>query len=83
MATKGYFIITDISGYTEYLTKSELEHAHETLQSLSLIAQSALAALPGSIVDQNFTPNPVHWWDEFESRSNTLVRIVRASCSGP
>lgn len=34
MATKGYFIITDISGYTEYLTRSELEHAHETLQSL-------------------------------------------------
>jgi hypothetical protein len=34
MATKGYFIITDISGYTEYLTKSELEHAHATLQSL-------------------------------------------------
>ncbi|MBI3151875.1 MAG: DUF2652 domain-containing protein [Chloroflexi bacterium] len=34
MASKGYFIITDISGYTEYLTKSELEHAHETLQGL-------------------------------------------------
>ena len=34
MVTKGYFIITDISGYTEYLTKSELEHAHETLQGL-------------------------------------------------
>jgi hypothetical protein len=34
MATKGYFIITDISGYTEYLTKSELEHAHDILQSL-------------------------------------------------
>jgi len=34
MATKGYFIITDISGYTEYLTRSELEHANETLQSL-------------------------------------------------
>ena len=34
MAAKGYFLITDISGYTEYLTKSELEHAHETLQSL-------------------------------------------------
>lgn len=34
MTTKGYFIITDISGYTEYLTKSELEHAHATLQSL-------------------------------------------------
>ena len=34
MTSKGYFIITDISGYTEYLTKSELEHAYETLQSL-------------------------------------------------
>jgi hypothetical protein len=34
MPAKGYFIITDISGYTEYLTKSELEHAHATLQGL-------------------------------------------------
>ena len=34
MAKKGYFILTDISGYTEFLTESELEHAHETLQSL-------------------------------------------------
>ncbi len=31
---KGYFIITDISGYTEFLNKSELEHAHEILQAL-------------------------------------------------
>ncbi len=34
MANKGYFIITDISGYTEFLTKSEIDHAHETLQGL-------------------------------------------------
>jgi hypothetical protein len=34
MANRGYFIITDISGYTEYLTESELDHAHETLQGL-------------------------------------------------
>ena len=34
MANKGFFIITDISGYTEYLTSSELDHAHEILQSL-------------------------------------------------
>lgn len=34
MAIKGYFIITDISGYTEYLTRSELDHANEILQSL-------------------------------------------------
>lgn len=34
MVNKGYFIITDISGYTEFLTKSEIDHAHETLQNL-------------------------------------------------
>lgn len=34
MANKGYFIITDISGYTEYLTGSELDYANEILQSL-------------------------------------------------
>ena len=34
MANKGFFIITDISGYTEYLTESELDHAHAILQSL-------------------------------------------------
>jgi hypothetical protein len=34
MANQGFFILTDISGYTEYLTESELEHAHQTLQSL-------------------------------------------------
>ena len=31
---QGHFIITDISGYTEFLTRSELEHTHEILQSL-------------------------------------------------
>lgn len=34
MANKGYFILTDISGYTEFLTKSELDHAQEALQNL-------------------------------------------------
>jgi hypothetical protein len=34
MAIKGFFINTDISGYTEYLTGSELDHAHAILQSL-------------------------------------------------
>lgn len=34
MANQGYFVITDISGYTEYLTGSELDHANEILQSL-------------------------------------------------
>jgi hypothetical protein len=34
MPLKGFFINTDILGYTEYLTGSELDHAHEILQSL-------------------------------------------------
>src|SRR6185436_20893290 len=34
MAHSGYFFITDISGYTEYLTRSELDHAQDILQSL-------------------------------------------------
>ena len=32
--TKASSLITDISGYTEYLTGSELDHANEILQSL-------------------------------------------------
>jgi uncharacterized protein YndB with AHSA1/START domain len=31
---QGHFIITDISGYTAFLTYSELDHAHDILQSL-------------------------------------------------
>ena len=34
MAKKGCFILTDISGYTEFLTKSELDHDREALQNL-------------------------------------------------
>jgi hypothetical protein len=34
MTNKGFFILTDISGYTEFLTESELEHAHLALQML-------------------------------------------------
>jgi len=34
MAQKGYFVLTDISGYTEFLTKSELDHAQDALQNL-------------------------------------------------
>ena len=30
----GYLIIADITGYTACLSKSELEHAHDILQSL-------------------------------------------------
>jgi hypothetical protein len=31
---EGYLLIADITGYTQYLSKSELEHAQETLAAL-------------------------------------------------
>jgi len=34
MTDKGYFVITDICGYTEYLMRSELDHTKEILQYL-------------------------------------------------
>jgi hypothetical protein len=34
MANKGFFILTDISGYTEFLTKSELDHVQDAVQGL-------------------------------------------------
>jgi len=34
MPQKGYFVLTDISGYTEFLTRSELDHAQDALQNL-------------------------------------------------
>jgi hypothetical protein len=34
VANTGFFIITDISGYTEFLTKSEIDHAQDAIQTL-------------------------------------------------
>lgn len=34
MIQKGYFIITDITGYTIFLTESELDHAHNIIEAL-------------------------------------------------
>ena len=45
----GYLLIADISGYTSYLTSSELEHANSILQSLL-----------SSLVEQ--VGDPLHLW---------------------
>ncbi len=34
MIQKGYFIITDITGYTIFLTQAELDHAHHIIEAL-------------------------------------------------
>ena len=45
----GYLLIADISGYTQYLTSSELDHANPILQSLL-----------SSLVEQ--VGEPLHFW---------------------
>ena len=47
--TTGYLLIADISGYTQFLTSSELEHANPILQSLL-----------GALVEQ--VGDPLHLW---------------------
>ena len=54
MARKGYFILTDISGYTEFLTRSELDHAQDALQNLF----DVLPALPVPASFGGGTPSP-------------------------
>ena len=45
----GYLLIADISGYTQFLTTSEMDHANPILQSLL-----------GSLVEQ--VVDPLHFW---------------------
>ena len=48
-AQNGYMLIADISGYTQFLTSSELDHANPILQSLL----QAVAEQVGE---------PLHFW---------------------
>lgn len=43
-AQKGYILIADISGYTRFLTKSELEHAHEIIRELMKLIREHMGA---------------------------------------
>ena len=51
MIKNGFFIITDINGYTAYLSKSELDHAHEILLSLY---EAQISAIEPPLVISNF-----------------------------
>jgi hypothetical protein len=56
MKQQGYLLITDISGYTSFLTQAELEHAHDILDSLfktllgSIHPPLAVAKLEGDAI---------------------------------
>ena len=51
----GYLLIADISGYTQFLTSSELEHANPILKSLL-----------SSMVEQ--VGEPMHFWKMEDGR---------------
>ncbi|MEO8456907.1 MAG: DUF2652 domain-containing protein [Chloroflexota bacterium] len=40
---QGYLLLADISGYTAFLTGTELEHAHEIIQELTALIRERLA----------------------------------------
>src|SRR6266516_4828325 len=42
-AREGYLVLADISGYTEFLTGTELEHAHEIIRELTALIRERLA----------------------------------------
>ena len=58
MAIRGYFVISDISGYTEYLTRSELDHANEFAQE-QLQWMSGLFANVTKVIDQDVAERKV------------------------
>jgi len=84
---KGYLFISDISGYTQFLTQSELDHAKEILDALfdsilhhlnPPIVISARRATPSSVISPQTplsSPGP-SWrrWSISTSTSNTSSR---------
>lgn len=87
MATpqQGYLLIADITGYTEYLSQSELEHAQQVLQSLLelLIAHTKpplrISRLEGDAVISYSLPGIALQGQTFvEIVENTYVAFRRA-----
>jgi hypothetical protein len=74
----GYLLIADISGYTSFLAKSELEHAHDILTELleilvkQLTARLALSKLEGDAVFV-FAP------ESQIPRGETLLELIEAT----
>jgi len=81
MAQRGYLLIADITGYTIFLSESELEHAHAILQR---IFKSLLAELKEPLALSNFQGDAilVHVPQEDVSQGQILLDgIERLYCS--
>jgi hypothetical protein len=75
MIKTGYFVITDITGYTAYLSKSELDHAQETLQSLY---DAQLKAINLPMVVSNFQGDAILSYipEDALLQKQTLLELV-------
>lgn len=86
MATQqGYFLIADITGYTNYLSKSELEHAQQTLTSLlNLLVQHTkppliISRLAGdAVISYGLRDNFLQGQTFVETIEDTYVAFRRA-----
>jgi uncharacterized protein DUF2652 len=81
MSQRGYLLIADITGYTMFLTQSELEHAHDILEA---IFNSLLAELKEPLTLSNFQGDAilVHVPEEDVPQGQILLEgIERLYCS--
>lgn len=70
----GYLVIADISGYTSYVAKTELEHSQEILSELLevLVSQLTLSKLEGDAVFAYVAESKV-------PRGETILELVEAT----
>jgi len=69
---KGYFIITDISGYTIFLTKSELDHAQHIIEALF---EAQLASISEPLQISNFQGDAILCYVAEKNVSNKKVLL--------
>ncbi|MGB3716980.1 MAG: DUF2652 domain-containing protein [Candidatus Promineifilaceae bacterium] len=77
---EGYFLIADITGYTRYLSESELVHAQETLTALlELLVENTrpplvISRLAGdAVISYGLLENFFHWQTFIEKIEHTYV----------
>ncbi len=77
MIKKGYFIITDITGYTIFLTESELDHAHHIIHALF---ESQLDVIGAPLQISNFQGDAIlcHVPEETVGKGDHLMQQVDA-----
>lgn len=75
MAQQGYFVITDITGYTAFLTGSELEHAQDILKSLF---DTLLDSIKQPLLISNFQGDAILTYAPLGTfqRGETLLEMV-------